>query len=70
MKVILDSIELQVLRRAGYLRQCNLPRESQGNVSINKWEWELGGNIVDCPKRQENFGFLAFSVGYKNGTLV
>ena len=52
MNGVLDSIELQVLRRADYMRERNILGEShilsyeKQSVRVNGWE--LGGQIV-CP---------------------
>ena len=53
MKGVLDSIELRMLRRADYMRECNILRESHvhryetQSVGVNGWE--LGEQIVCSP---------------------
>ena len=53
MKGVLDSIELQMLRRADYMRECNILRESHVHSyktqSARVNGWELGEQIVCSP---------------------
>ena len=54
MKGVLDSIELRMLRRADYMRECNILGESHTFTATEHCQYfilggKLGGQIVCSP---------------------